>query len=326
MANSVMEQFGRKLSKPLKEEIECWDQDEDLQGIDDLHFRDISSTTVGTQNSAHHPHHRDSISSRVSTKSDLDSNVGDEDLQVVLPPNDEASTSHAIASAKNAGIPIPANVPTSALLGGTIKRLGGRRLQRVLGDDWSEDLELPKLGDGGLRLKRKEGQEFPDALRQISLAFSKTPSPSKSQANLSFVERLQSSTKAPAFISNLEKFRDSDDFGDFPTIRIAKSRSSQKQTISTPSPTKPIKAPQDVESFEEGLEFPTKDQPLKLSARKDPPKTPASYQHPDEFDTDWAEGSLGTRPGGTRRSNRSSSLSARSPSIFSPSHTSCFTA
>ena len=324
-----MEQHGLKLSQPLKGEIECWDHDEDLQGIDDLQFRDISSTTVGTHVSAQSSHHRDSISSRISTKSDLDSNVGDEDWQVLLPPNDETSTNHAIASAKSAGIPIPANVPTSALLGGTIKRLGGRRLKKVLGDDWSDDLELPKQGDGGLRLRRKEGQEFPDALRQISLAFSKTPSPSKSQANLSFIERLQTSAKAPAVVTSLEKFRDSDGFGDYPTIRIAKSRSPQKQSNTTLSQMKLTKAPQDAENFEQDLEFPSKGQPLKLSARKEIPATPASTHQPEDFDTEWVEGSqgsLGARPGGTRRSNRSSSFSARSPSIFSPSLSSCLTA
>ena len=326
-----MEPLVLKPRQPVKEDVECWDDDDDLQGIDDLQFRNISSTTVGTQSSTQASHHRDSISSRLSTRSDVDSNAGgDEDWQVLLPANDETSTNNAIASAKIAGVPIPANVPSSALLGGTIKRLGGRRLKKVLGDDWSDDLELPKLGDGGLRLKKIDTQEFPDALRQISLAFSNSPNPAKSQANLSFVERLQSSAKAPATIASMAKFQDDDDddFEDFPTIKIAKSRSTQKPLVITPSPVKHVKAPREVESFEDDFELPSEDQPLKLSARKEIPKTPAS-QLQNDVDADWAEGSqgsLGTRPGGTRRSNRSSSISALSPSVFSPSLSSCLTA
>lgn len=56
---------------------------------------------------------------------------------------------------------------------------------------------------------------------------------------------------------------------------------------------------------------------MKLSTRRDIPKTPALNMFDD---LDWAEGSLGTRFGGTRRdgrSNRSSSASALSPSIAS---------
>ncbi|KAL9121126.1 MAG: hypothetical protein Q9187_002322, partial [Circinaria calcarea] len=325
-----MEPLVLKPRQPVKEDIECWDDDDDLQGIDDLQFRNISSTTVGTQSSAQASHHRDSISSRLSTRSDVDSNGGgDEDWQVLLPTNDETSTSKAIASAKIAGVPIPANVPTSALLGGTIKRLGGRRLKKVFGDDWSDDLEMPKLGEGGLRLKKIDTQEFPDALRQISLAFSNSPSPAKSQVNLTFVERLQSSAKAPATIAAMGKFRDDDDdFDDFPTIKIAKSRSPQKPLVLTPSPVKHSKASKEAESFEDDFELPSEDQPLKLSARKEIPKTPASQLH-DDADAEWAEGSQGslsTKPGVARRSNRSSSISALSPSVFSPSLSSCLTA
>ena len=323
-----MEPLVLKPRQPAKEVIECWDDDEDLQGIDDLQFRNVSSTTVGTHASHQGPHHRDSVSSRLSIRSDADSNGGDEDWQVLLPTDDEISTSKAIASAKTAGIPIPLNVPTSALLGGTIKRLGGRRLKKVLGDDYSEDLELPNLGDGGLKLKKNDGKEFPDALRQISLAFANTPHPVKPQANLSFMERLQSSAKASAVVPTVGKFSNNDDFGDFPTIKIAKSRSPQRPMDFTPPSVKLIEKNNLVEDFEADFELPAENQPLKLSARKEIPKTPTS-RYQDDVDTDWAEdsqGSLGSKPVGARRSNRSSSISALSPSVFSPSLSSCLTA
>ncbi|MCJ1229741.1 hypothetical protein MMC12_006411 [Toensbergia leucococca] len=313
-----MEQSTLKSRQPAQEDIECWDDDEDLQGIDDLQFRNVSSTTNAT--------HRESISSRASMKSDRDSIGGaEEDWQVLLPADDEVSTTTAIASAKSAGIPIPANVPTSALLGGTIKRLGGRKLKKVLGDDWSEDLEIPKIGEGGFQFKKNEANDFPEAIRQISAAFSDMTSPSKPQASMSFRERMESVRKSKPCDGALDKFQDDEDeedfFGDVPTLKIAKNRSTQKPVNFAPPPvfSPPTKLLNSMDDFEDDLEFPADGQPLKLSARKEIPKTPASQLN-DDFDTEWAEGSLGTRFGGTRRdgrSNPSSSISALSPSVSS---------
>src|SRR3569833_2428634 len=70
------------------------------------------------------------------------------------------------------------------------------------------------------------------------------------------------------------------------------------------------------DDFEQDLELPS-DGKLKLSKRKEIPKTP-SMNTLDDFD--WGEGSLGTRFGGTRRdgrSQRSSSVSALSPCVSS---------
>ncbi|MCJ1407866.1 hypothetical protein MMC19_001937 [Ptychographa xylographoides] len=324
-----MEPLTLKPRQPVTDDIECWDDDEDLHGIDDLQFRNVSSTTVGTNKSF--SHHRDSISSRTSGKSEFD---GDDDWQVLIPTDDDTSTNNAIASAKNAGIPIPSNVPASALLGGTIKRLGGRRLKKVLGDDWGEDLELPKQEEGGLKLKKQEEQDFPDALRQISAAFIKSPGPATQPNDMSFSDRIQSAGKAKATVSTLDKFRDNEDdrdFGDVPTIKVAKNRSSKTPLNFEPLTRPPTKSPRPVEKFDDDLIFPTDGEPLKLSARKEIPKTPAS-QRLDDFDADWgdgSQGSLGTSLGGTRRtgrSNRSSSISALSPSVFSPSLSSCLTA
>jgi hypothetical protein len=179
-------------------EVENWDDDADFQG--DL-FANSSVSTALTN-----------PSSRVSARSE--SNVGDEDWHVAISPDDEASKSNAISSAKQVGIPIPPNVPASALLGGTIKRLGKQKSRPNVADDWGDDFEPAESGfSPGLNLKLR-------------------------------------SDPPPADSLNL-------------------------------------------------------------------PKTPATDQ--EEFDSEWAEGSLGIRHGGTRRDtrNRSSSVSAMSPSLGS---------
>ena len=309
-----MEPLTLKPRQPVADDIECWDDDVDLQGIDDLQFRNASTTTVASANASYH---RDSISSRISTRSDRESSGGaDEDWQVLLP--DDSSTTNAIASAKSAGIPIPNNVPASALLGGTIKRLGGRRLKKVLGDDWGEDLELPKIEQGGLKLRKPESKDFPDAMRKFSADFPSSPSLAKPAAGMTFTQRIESARKAPMGNHILDNFKDDDDddfFGDVPTIKVAKNRSPQKP-VNLGATRKPAK---DAEDLENDIEFPPDGEPLRLSTRKEQPKTPASQQ--DEFDLEWAEGSLGTRFGGTRREARSNPSSA-----FSPSASSCLTA
>ena len=316
----------RQPAKSIKDEIECWDDDEFLQGVDDINFRNLSTTTVVTNSSNNRgPSLRDSVSSRVSVKSNLDE---EGDWQLLLPNDDDLSTRNAIANAKSKGIPIPENVPATALLGGTIKRLGGRRLKKALTDDWGEELEVPKPEEGGLRLRTNDGKQFPDTLRHVSLTTPTTLSPVKATQGLSFMERLQSSRQARA---DLEKYRDNDEtdgFDEVSTIKVSKSRTPLKIPTFNPPPTKPEAGPER-ENFEDDLELPA-DGTLRLSARKEAPRTPAS-QSLDDVDNDWAEGSqgsLGTSLSTRRtgRSNRSSSITALSPSVFSPSLSSCLTA
>ncbi|KAI9840499.1 MAG: hypothetical protein M1837_001559 [Sclerophora amabilis] len=106
------------------------------------------------------------------------------------------------------------------------------------------------------------------------------------------------------------------DAGGLPDIKSPKGRPS----ISSIPPTDPPGTSVNdaiTDDFEQDLQFPDDGEPLKLSTRKEMPKTPITAQ--DDFD-EWAEGSLGTRYGGTKRdgrSHRSSSLSGMSPSISS---------
>lgn len=302
--------------------MENWDDDDLDIGGDDFTFRSASLAT--TKSSLH----RDSISSRLSIRSDFDSNHGDEEKQVHLPGDDEGSTFDAITTATRAGIPIPHNVPSSALMGGTIKRLGGRKIKKIIQDDWDDgDLTLPD--EGGLKIKQQDGANFPDALRQVSAgsvqASPVKPLQSAPKFNLSPQPKLR---PKPATSSLLDRFKDDDDDDDFfgdggDTIKVSKNRQAPKllPLITPPTPQKgDQKAGQTADQeddFEQDFQLPTDGEPLKLSARKDIPKTPVSAQ--DELE-EWGEGSLGTRFGGTRRdgrSNRSSSVSALSPSVSS---------
>lgn len=303
-----MDQLTLKPRKAVvEEEMESWDDDLDIGG-DDFTFRHASIATTAASN------HRDSISSRLSMRSDFDSNPGDEEKQVHVPGDDERSMNDAIATATRAGIPIPSNVPASALLGGTIKRLGGSKIKKIIQDDWNDDLEMPE--EGGLKIKQQEPSSFPDSIRQVS----------GDSAHISPVRQLQAAPKFnmtprdPKFGSpnlNLVRYRDEEDddfFGDGgDTIKVSKSR----QPRVLPTITPPTLREDYDDDFERDFQFPSTREPLRLSTRKEIPKTPVNVQ--DDLD-EWGEGgSLGTRHGGKRdrNSNRSSSVSALSPSVAS---------
>lgn len=114
-------------------EVETWDQD--FEGG----FNAFANHSVGTAQT--------SISSRLSVHSESVAGA-DEDWNLIIDSNEEKK---AIQSAQQAGIPLPSNVPTSALLGGTIKRLGKKKSRQRVNDDWDNDIEMPDTG--ALQLK-----------------------------------------------------------------------------------------------------------------------------------------------------------------------------
>ncbi|CAM1503914.1 Fc.00g015050.m01.CDS01 [Cosmosporella sp. VM-42] len=319
-----MEPLRLKPRQPVEDDIENWDDDDFLVEADDLTFKSPSTTTALSRPSSRR---RDSGSSHVSFRSELESLPGEE-RHVHIPGDDEKSTLDAITAAQKAGIPLPKNVPSSALMGGTIKRLGGRRLKKIIQEDWENDLELPDTSQG-LKIKQKDQTEFPETLRQVSAGSSPiktTKSPptivrddrrESTQSNISTLSAAMNSA-----IMNLDKFKDTEEdddfFGDgYETIKVSKSRQPPKPVsfITPPTPQKDSKTTNAEDDIEQDLELPS-DGKLKLSTKRDIPKTPSSQGD----DLDWGEGSLGTRYGGTRRdarSNRSSSASALSPSVSS---------
>ncbi|KAF4999754.1 hypothetical protein FDECE_11409 [Fusarium decemcellulare] len=319
-----MEPLRLKPRQPVEADIENWDDDDFLVEGDDLTFRSPSTATnIPSRPSSRR---RDSGSSHFSFRSELE---GEEEKHVHIPGDDEKSTLDAITAAQNAGIPLPTNVPSSALMGGTIKRLGGRKLRKIIQDDWENDLELPDMSQG-LKIKKHSQSDFPESLRQVSIGSTSTqasPTNVIKSAAASLVrddrrESVQSATSSLSAAINLDRFKDAEDDDDFfgdggDTIRVSKSRQPPKPVsfITPPTPQRESKPTDAEDDFEMDLELPS-DGKLKLSTRKDIPKTP----HNQSEELDWGEGSLGTRYGGTRRdarSARSSSASALSPSVSS---------
>ncbi|KAL8323133.1 hypothetical protein RB593_004881 [Gaeumannomyces tritici] len=290
-------------------ELENWD-DDDFLIDDDLTFRSGGSTAAS---------YVDRRGSHSSFRSERESLQGEEKC-LRIPDDDEKSTMDAIAAAANAGIPLPRNITPSALMGGTIKRLGGRKIKKIIQEDWDDDLELPELGQA-LRIKPQDGSRFPDVLRQVS-STQTSPVKMTRPATAAAAPHPDQRPRVCNVLSssvNLDKYRDNDDedddfFGDGgATIKVPKTRAPKPVSLITPPTPRKNEGEDDIEL---DLEFPS-DGKLKLSTRRDIPKTP-SLNTLEDFD--WGEGSLGTRFGGTRRdgrSNRSSSVSALSPSIAS---------
>ncbi len=115
-------------------DVEDWDQD----------FEGGFNAFVGhaSVSTAH-----GSISSRLSAHSESVAGA-DDDWNLVIDSNDEHK---AIQSAQLAGVPLPNNVPASALLGGQIKRLGKKKSKQRVVDDWDNDIDMPDSGE--LKLK-----------------------------------------------------------------------------------------------------------------------------------------------------------------------------
>lgn len=288
--------------------IECWDDDGDLQCFEDIHLRVTSSATSVTNSSIRRSGHRDSISSRRSARSDIDSTAGgDEDWEIQLLDDDELVNEEAMASVKNAGIPLPADTPQTALVGGTIKRLGKKKTKREFIDDWSDDLELPNPSIA-LELKRFHETTLPEALLQVgstSVDHLNAFSPSSGDGP---APEPPAHTISRDFLNN--------ETHNVPTIKAVKQCSAQRPGII--HDTEPSNGTATVDDFEGDFELPT-DNLLQLRH----PSARNSSPNPDDLDVDWSEGSIGVRFGGTTRDHRSNPSS--SASIVSPSASSYLT-
>lgn len=292
--------------------VECWDDDDELHCYEDIQLRVASSTPSITNSSIRRSGHRDSISSRRSARSDLDSAPsGDEDWQVQLLDDDELVNEAALTSVKNTGIPLPANVPRAALVGGTIKRLGRKKTKREFIDDWSDDLELP-IPSAGLELKRFHDTSFPEAPLQIGSTPEDLQDPSLS---VSGDPTRQSSGRMTSngHLQTHQDENDADFVEDFPTIRASKQHGPPNSTIVSDSDFSKESA--SMNDFEDDFELPAND-----SFRLRHPSARITSPNPEDIDVDWSEGSIGVRFGGTardHRSNPSSSISVVSPSASS---------
>ncbi|KAF9238566.1 hypothetical protein DTO006G1_519 [Penicillium roqueforti] len=312
-----MESLPIHLRPGTDELIECWDDDDDLQFSEDIQFRTASSAGSITNSSFRPSGHRDSISSRRSARSDIDSNAGDEDWQVPLYDNDEFAKEDAIASAKTAGIPIPPDIPKSALIGGTIKRLSIRKTKQTFVDDWSEDVELPGP-ETLLHLRTPRETIFPDSLRHLSSA---ATSPVKFTASPSWDDEFSTRLQSP--LEPFDTFQDDNGSPEarIPTLKAPTPRSPKKLNIDDVGSGFGVEREAD-DDFNQDFELPANHQPLELSHRKD--NFYVSSPTLEDFDIEWSEGSIGVRVGGTARDGRS--VPSSSISIASPSVSSCLTA
>lgn len=306
-----MEGLPSGLREMGEQSVECWD-DDDFQCADDIPLLPASTTTSVTSSSIRLSGHRDSISSRRSFRSD--SNIGDDDKDwhLFFQENDESAIREATISAKTAGIPIPPNIPPSALLGGTIKRLRANKARKGPSDDWSDDIEF--LEDNTkLELKPlAEDRTLSDTLQQLD-DLSSTPLTRASklkESNSAFVDSAGEPPKYGIITRDSKSSKGSESYDLSSVIKDTKrpslpSASSERASLKS-------------ENYEDGLELPVNDEPLRLSTRRDISTTPDTFV--DDFDIEWAEGSIGVRFGGTKRdgmSNRTSSRGALSPSVSS---------
>ncbi|PYH40636.1 putative cytokinesis regulator (Byr4) [Aspergillus saccharolyticus JOP 1030-1] len=300
-----------------EETIECWDDDQDLQCYEGFQLRAASSATSVTNSSVHRSVHRDSISSRRSARSDLESNVGgDKDWQVHFLDNNEVITEEAISSAKIAGLPLPTNISRSALVGGTIKRLGRRKNWMSTVDDWADDLDFPSVDDI-LELKSPIDMSFPEAPRQVSSA---TTSPVKTSTSSAWDNDTATRQQTALAVStNTRMDNDTTDTHDIPTIEVA--RPLYPNGSSSLSNLLSYRDKFTTDDLEQDFELPNDDLMLRLTPRNENPG-PLSPSTED-FDVDWSEGSIGVRFGGTTKEHRSNPSSV---CVVSPSASSCLTA
>ncbi|KAL7267064.1 hypothetical protein RUND412_010364 [Rhizina undulata] len=312
------------------ETIECWDDDPDFADLDLTHPTTSSSPPDTRPAMEHHYHHRrESWSSRMSIQSggyDFDSPDGvDHEQQVLL----DESPANAIASAINAGIPIPENVPSSALVGGTIKRLGTIRKNKKITahDDWGEDLEIPTSG-AMLKVRKKDNHEFPDSLLQLK-------SGDRSRNSSPYRDNL---APVMAASSKLNKYREVpddedvfDDCDEIPTLKLppvrraVEPKRSMASLLMTP-PLSEAATPSVDDDFENDFEFPA-DAPLQLNIKTSEPfRQPVVHGLDSDFE-EWTDGNIGLNLGsrftgigrdrGRNDDRRTSSVAMLSPTISS---------
>jgi hypothetical protein len=120
---------------------ESWDDDDDLLFDDNESIGDLKDNH--SSNSQPNTRRRTSNIRSFSGLKTLEENDREDITQEFELSTDDIETAFSVAL--NAGIPIPRDTPSSALIGGTINRLGTsvRKARPVNMDDWSEDIDIP---------------------------------------------------------------------------------------------------------------------------------------------------------------------------------------
>lgn len=290
--------------------IECWDDDPDFANLDAI--QQCTATSPAYSTASTDVRRRESVSSRMSMQSYADFDDHDvKEHQLAL----GESPASAISSAISAGIPIPENTPSSALIGGCIKRLGTRDRSRKVSahDDWSEDLELPNVGNM-LAIKQHQ-QEFPVSLQSSILSRETSP------ARISLAPVVNAS-------SQLNKYRDDPADEDFfadtdelPPLKLSPSKRSLNNKLSVaplitppPSDSAPRTDTSVDDDFDKDFEFPA-DAPLSLNIKIGQPTKTTVIPDIDTVFEEWDSQSNG----GTQKDHSASEDARQDSAVVSPS-------
>ncbi|KAF8468388.1 hypothetical protein BDZ91DRAFT_109092 [Kalaharituber pfeilii] len=282
--------------------VECWDDDEDLQGSLELKSSAISIT--GPRSRAD----RESISSRMSFKSDGFDFDDDPHEQACFAP--ECDTTVAIESAKRASIPLPQNSSKSALMGGTINHLNKHKPRLIPHDDWSEDLELPS--SGALAVKTAQFTDFPNSIHHHKpLPREEPPTMSRMLPNIT-----AASTQLSSHLSKyIETDNDVWDDEDIPTLRVPAKSNARKAFGGLLSP--PLSASKESpneEAFDADFILP--EGGLQLQLKHDQNRSSPTVLVDSDFE-EWVDGNRHQGTTHRARSTRSSSVSLMSPTLSS---------
>ncbi|KAI5307303.1 hypothetical protein KEM56_000306 [Ascosphaera pollenicola] len=295
-----------RLQQEAEPSIENWDDDGDLQCINDLQFRIASkaylrSNSIVALQSARPAHHRDSISSRRSLRSDSNNGDLDDDSAFTLDDDDRSFSQNALSALQSGSFPVQPTIPAPAQ--------GGQNHRDSLTDDWADGLDLSSFHG---KVKLPPALPIPDSFSSVR----KSP--------LSWLQ----DTSRPEFGSrrNRASFQGENNNirqHENDTIRVSKLPPGLSQPMSAidSASVNPFTTHSDIQlhdsaqqdEYEDGLEFPTHGT-LKLALRL---KHQDEDRIHDDIDSEWAEGSLGVRHGGTKNEQTGRYSAVYSPSISS---------
>lgn len=194
---------------------ESWDNDDDLLFDDNESIGDLKDSQTSNPQSA--TRRRTSGIRTFSGLRTLEENDKEDVTQQFELSTDDIEGAFKLA--RKAGIPIPKDTPSSALIGGTINRLGtsSRKGRPVNNDDWSEDIDIPDTPSLKLSIRRNA---------------QRTPSPIPAE----FAPRLSGSLNPSQIESGKDDFEGDFELpADIGTFEL-KSPSVRKE-VTTPLPT-----------------------------------------------------------------------------------------
>ncbi|KAI5287306.1 hypothetical protein KEM54_006087 [Ascosphaera aggregata] len=302
--------------------IECWDDDGDLQCIDDLQFR-IAPKAHPRANSIVGPlgqsAQKDSMFGHRSLHSDSDVGDLDDDSAFLLDESDQPFSQVVLSAFQSGRLPGLLNASALALRGATtMKQSENHKKDIIQTDDWTDGLDLSSIV-GKLELRMPPAVPFPDSLsspRKSPLSWLHDVSSSEIASR---GEPLVSPHKVAihAVASEPSAITKEDDTVKLSHLPLNPQSTSSTSNTPVDSPATCLAAhPPDPAKQDDHQEHSkiANDATSKLnqkSAKHDEDRIS------DDPDSEWAEGSLGVRHGGTQSEQARRSSAVYSPSISS---------